>query len=246
VCTQCTKVGGLDGAGNPKGVIMLSRNLTPHLAHVRAEEAEDALQQREDREEVEAHLFALTLTDNGPDYIGQPSKLWSSCAEFQQDVHQTHHLTDHSASPPVGDILEGLTWLSVSQDSPLSSCIDPTSVSAPTPGPSARFSSQEHLQKKERSNCMTEALKVLDQIEKQIGACQPKPVGTPTCDSLREAKSTLNLLHPAMEKVTHKTPLIDACKVKISEQLVGLEARIAELNCNLLCSQENVFYISGE
>ena len=225
---------------------MLSRNLTPHLARVRAEEAENALRQREDREEVEARLFALTLTDNGPDRVGQPSKLWSSRAEFQQDVHQTHDLTDHSASPPVGDILEGLTRLSVSQGSPLSGRVDPTSVSAPTPGPSARFSSQEHLQKKERSNRTTKALKVLDQIEKQIGACQLKLVGTPTRDSLREAESTLNLLHPAMEKVTRKTPSIDARKVKISEQLVGLEARIAELNRNLPRSQENVFYISGE
>ena len=228
---------------------MPTRNLTAHLARVRAEEAEVTLRQKEDREEVEARLFALTLTDDGPDRGSQPSKLWSSRAEFQQDVHQTHNLTDHSSSPPVGDILEGLTRLSLSQDSPLSGRIDATGTSAPTPsppGPSASFSSQEHLQKKERNHRTTKALKVLDQIEMRIGACRSKLARTPTCDSLREAESTLNRLHPAMEKVTRKTPSIGTRKLKISEQLVGLEARIAELKHNLPRSQENVFYNSGE
>ena len=57
------------------------------LAWVQAEAVEIATR---DVDEVEAQLFTLTLTDDGPNCAGQPSILWTSHAEFQQEVYQTH------------------------------------------------------------------------------------------------------------------------------------------------------------
>jgi hypothetical protein len=84
--------------------MILSRHLSVHLARVQAEQEAIAAGERE---AIEARLVALTLTDDVP--IDQPSKLWTSRDEFQQDVSHTVHLPDHSATPPINDILEGVS-----------------------------------------------------------------------------------------------------------------------------------------
>jgi len=255
-CIQCTRVGGLDSSGNPKGVVIPSRNLAAHLARVRAEAVEIATR---DVDEAEARLFALTLTDDGPNRAGQPSKLWTSRAEFQQEVYQTHNLPDHP-SPPVNDILEGVSRLSLAQGVPLSDhpeAVHAASVAPPpaevvhtTPAPmppSVRLSSQERhrVQKKETNHRTTKALRILNQVEIEIGVCKVKLTGTPTHHALIEVETALGLLHPAVEKVKRRTPSIDSRKLQITEQLASLEARLAELKSTLPPSPEPIIYHSG-
>jgi hypothetical protein len=224
--------------------MMPSQNLAAHLAHVRAEEAEIATR---DIDEVDARLFALTMTDDGPDQRGQPSKLWTSRTAFQQGVHQTHNLPIHS-SLPVGDILEGVSRLSLAQGAPLPEATPAAPVPTPNTRPSAQPLSHEDRRalKKEKCHRTTKAMKVINQIETKIGACRSKLTGTPTPDELREVGSALSLLHSAVEKVTRKTPSINSRKLQMTEQLAGLEALVAELKLKLPPSQEPVLYNSSE
>ena len=100
---------------------MPSQHLPAHLAQVLAEQ--DEILEKE-KENIESWMVALALTDDGPDQTGQPSKLWMSHEEFQQAVSLNHCLPDHSASPPINDILESISQLSIS-----TSQVDHTNVS---------------------------------------------------------------------------------------------------------------------
>jgi hypothetical protein len=98
LCIQCSSKGGLDAAGQPNGISMPSHLLPAHLACVQAEQAEIEAQ---DINAAEAQMFALALTDDRPNPSSQPSKLWTSRAEFQQIPSHSHRLPDHSASLPI-------------------------------------------------------------------------------------------------------------------------------------------------
>ena len=268
-CIQCTQRGGLDASGKPKGVMIPSRHLSTHLARVQAEQ--EAITARE-IEAVEAELVALTLTDDGPVHASQPSKLWTSRNEFQQDVSHTVHLPNVSMSPPISDILEGVSRLSSPAQS--ASVINhPIRAAAPvasTHSHSAYGSSQpanpsnttahvastpishspahgsSHNQtRKMVTNCRTtKVLQILDQMDREISTCMIKLSGTPAINVLQEVESTLNILHPRLAKVTRKAPLIDVRKQRITELLINLEARVAELKY-VLNVKEPVSYNSG-
>jgi hypothetical protein len=111
-CIQCTWDGGLDASGQPKGTLIPSQRLAVHLTRVQAEHAEILA-----REAIEAQMVTLTFMDDGPDLAGQPSKLWTSREQFQQDVNHNDHLPDHSTSPPINNILEGVSRLSLAASS---------------------------------------------------------------------------------------------------------------------------------
>ena len=237
-CIQCTQQGGLDASDKPKGMMILSRHLSAHLARVQAEQEAIAAGERE---AVEARLVALTLTDDGP--MDQPSKLWASRDEFQQDVSHTIHLPDHSATPPINDILEGVSRLSLPR--PSTDHVGPsnaTSVPSALMPRSVPGSSHSHTRTNRRT---TKVLQVLDQMDMKIGVCVAKLSGTPTVSILREVESTLNLLHPGLAKVTRRAPSIDMRKRQIIEQLVSLEAVVAKWTC-ILDAKEPVPYNCGE
>ncbi|KIM75638.1 hypothetical protein PILCRDRAFT_13419 [Piloderma croceum F 1598] len=107
-CIQCTREGGQDASGQPKGMLIASQHLAAHLTRMWAEQVEILA-----RNTVEAQVVALMLMDSRPDLAGQPSKLWTSCEKFQQEVNHNHHLPDHSTSLPINDILEGISRLSI-------------------------------------------------------------------------------------------------------------------------------------
>jgi hypothetical protein len=207
-----------------------SQHLSAHLAHVQAEQAEI--------EAVAADMIALTLTDNGPNHTGQPSKLWTSREEFQQNVNQNHRLPDRSTTLPIADILEGVSRLSLSQAA-LSS-----STSAPIPAsPLAQGAS--HQTRWERNRHTTKILEVFDQMNLEITAGGAKLTGTPTLEVLREVESMLNLLHPAIDQVERKTPSIEARKRQILGQLASLETRVVEWRY-ILGLKEPISYNTGE
>jgi hypothetical protein len=274
-CIQCTREGGQDASGQPKGMLIASRRLAAHLTRVRAEEAEILA-----RNTVEAQVVALTLTDCGPDLAGQPSKLWTSREQFQQEVNHNHHLPDHSTSPPINDILEGVSRLSIavpSSNQPTYDMAppvvhDPTSppindisaaasqllpssiqsdhntalpiISALPDGASAQF--PLHLQnRREKNRRTTKSLQVFEQIALEAEACKAKLTGMPTVNVIHEVQSTLSLLHARLAQVTRRTPLIDVRKGQISDQLISMDARVAEWKYHLNLT-EPISYTSGK
>ena len=90
----------------------------------------------------------------------------------------------------------------------------------------------------------TKVLQILDQMDREISTCMIKLSGTPAINVLQEVESTLNILHPRLAKVTRKAPLIDVRKQHITELLINLEARVAELKY-VLNVKEPVSYNSG-
>ena len=243
ICAQCSRQGGFDASGKPKGVMMPSRHLPAHLARVRAEQ--DKILEKE-RENIESRMVALALTDDGPDQTGQPSKLWTSREEFQQAVSPNHRLPDHSASPPINDILESVSRLSISTPR-----VDHTNVStidsAPSATPaSALLRNHSHNQSRREKNRRTTAvLQVFDQVDLEIDACNAKLTQTPSVNVLNEVQSALDVLHPRVAQVTRKAPSIDVRKRQICEHLISLDARIAEWKY-LLKAKEPISYNSGK
>jgi hypothetical protein len=217
--------------------MIASRHLFTHLARVQAEQAALAANERE---AVEARLVALTLTDHVP--IDQPSKLWTSHNEFQEDV--SIHLPDHSVSLPINDILEAVSHLSLSQAGPSTKYLSPSdtiSTASTLMPPSLLIPSHNQTQTNRRT---TKVLQILDQMDVEIGICITKLSRTPIANTLREVKSTLDLLHPKLAKVTCRTPSIDLRKREITEQLMKLEALFTEWTC-ILNVEEPVLYNCG-
>jgi hypothetical protein len=154
------------------------------------------------------------------------------------------HLPDHSASPPINDILEAVSRLSLLPQAESStdhlSPSNGTSVASAPMHPSVPGSSQIRTNRH-----TTKVLQVLDQMDAEIGMCVAKLSGTPTVAMLQEVESTLNLLHPGLAKVTHRAPSIDMRKRQITEQLISLEALVAEWTY-ILNVKEPVPYNCGE
>ena len=71
-------------------MMIASRHLSAHLAHLQAKQEAAAASERE---AVKAQLVVLTLTDHVP--MDQPNKLWTPHDQFQQDINHTVHLPDH-------------------------------------------------------------------------------------------------------------------------------------------------------
>ena len=264
LCIQCASKGGLDATGHPNGIMMPSRLLPAHLARVQAEQAEI---EARDINSAEAQMFALALTDCGPDPSSQPSKLWTSRAEFQGSASHNHRLPDHSSSLPINDILEGVTRLSVSATMPSSQHLGnispthaafvrvpanlPDNINVPlstsdVPLTTAQPSANRQLQKRERNRRTANVLQVFDQIDLRLDACRVKVSETPTHDVLRELESALNDMHHAVDKVKRSTPTIDARKHQISQNLVSLDARIAQWKQVLPDLKDPIVYQSGE
>jgi hypothetical protein len=154
------------------------------------------------------------------------------------------HLPDHSASPPINDILEAVSRLSLLPQAESStdhlSQSNGTSVASAPMHPSVPGSSQIRTNRH-----TTKVLQVLDQMDAEIGTCVAKLSGTPTVAMLQEVESTLNLLHPGLAKVTCRAPSIDMRKRQITERLVSLEALVAE-RTYILNVKEPVPYNCGE
>ena len=160
--------------------------------------------------------------------MDQPNKLWTPRDQFRQDVNHTIHLPDHSISPPINDILEAVSRLSLSQVRSLANHLNPSNTTSTTSTPVLpSLPVPSHYQTCTNRHT-TKVLQILDQMDMEIAMCVTKLSGTPTINTLWEVKSLLNLLHPRLVKVTHRAPSIDMCKCEVTEWLVKLEALFTE------------------
>ena len=86
-CDSCVITGGCSPNGTPLGTLMPASQRVAHLRRVQSEatarrDAQLSLQTHEVKDHVSA-MFALTLSDEGPDLNPQSSRLWSSRNDLQ-------------------------------------------------------------------------------------------------------------------------------------------------------------------
>jgi hypothetical protein len=99
--SECVNKGGLDANGTPKGCAISARHLKVHLLRVKRAEADRIAAEHEQSARIDAagaQIFTAALLNDGPDLESQPSKLWTSRAEFQAER------ASHIMPPARGDV----------------------------------------------------------------------------------------------------------------------------------------------
>ncbi|KAF8591807.1 hypothetical protein K439DRAFT_1611075 [Ramaria rubella] len=226
-----------------------------HLASVHAQQVQTSLTQacvREDIDVVAADILALTLMDNGPDLLAQPSWLWMLRATFQQ--HRSPYIAIPSScdSPSVNDIVDTVGHLSFSKEAPSSKgdssnihCLTAHSLSPPLPSSTSTTGFSVSLPKKEHSRHTTKVLSHLTAIATCITLCQDKLQGLPSDKVLCDVEDEASRYRATMEAITRCTPHIDHCKTELSNKLDQIDAHIIELRCLMPASSlEPVCYDS--
>ena len=116
--------------------------------------------------------------------MDQPNKLWTPRDQFQQDVNHTIHLPDHSISPPINDILEAVSRLSLSQVGSSTNRLNPSDATSTTSTPMLpSLPVPSHYQTRTNRRT-TKVLQILDQMDVEIATCVTKLSGTPTINTL--------------------------------------------------------------
>ena len=134
---------------NACGVLMDPKLIPVHLKHIRdkhsrCKSSQSAVQTQaypsrsvdspgSETGNLAARLFALTLTDDGPDQNSTPSKLWESHGAHEGIAPGRHIVNGSPDHLSVSDVVESLSRL-VLRDTTPSSC-PPDHNMAPTPDP---------------------------------------------------------------------------------------------------------------
>lgn len=216
-CPACISESA-DGKWIPKSL------LNAHLARSKAQAIDqertardDAAHAQAELDSASARLLALTLTDNGPDVVNQPSRLWSSRAAFQESMRSNVQLPD-SEDFPVGDVVDAVKRLALTHNDVSQNATSPTSKGA-----------HRRISKQERNRHTTRALEVLDAIDRHILESRHALLDIPSNDVLRNEEVKVGRLRTGIEAVRRRTPEVDKRKDEISEDLNKLEARIVVL-----------------
>ena len=169
-----------------------------------------------------AHLFALTLTDDGPDPKNRANKLWESCVAYQ-DSGPGRCVVASAPNPlNVSDITESLGRLTL--ESP-----------APYPGPSegphlpVDNDSNTHLghnpTKKDTNRHSTKALELITNIENRCQKCFRLSLD-PSSSSLTTLREELVFLHGALDDIKHNTATVRLRKAEVVMALDRLEQEL--------------------
>ena len=205
---------------NSDGISMDSRLIPAHLNHVQEKSTISltAIQKSpydSHPDGLVGHLFALTLTDDGPDPKSSASKLWNSCTEYQESSPSSNIITGSLDPPPFSDITESLGHLSLSSPPPSSPLDNPPAVQIA----GCRISKKNHCQHSRQ------ALKLLSNIEACANWCFHLLLD-PSDSSVAEVTNELMRLCPALESITQKTDFINSHKKEVTTTLDKLELEV--------------------
>ena len=169
-----------------------------------------------------AHLFALTLTDDGPDPKNRANKLWESCVAYQ-DSGPGRCVVASAPNPlNVSDITESLGRLTL--ESP-----------APYPGPSegprlpVDNDSNTHLghnpTKKDTNRHSTKASELITNIENHCQKCFRLSLD-PSSSSLTTLRKELVFLRGALDDIKRNTATVRLRKAEVVMALNRLEQEL--------------------
>ena len=233
---------------NPSGKLISVAHKVAHLQRVQSrlgissEQRQQAVEtlareemerniSREAADSLGARVFALTLTDEGPDLSSQASKLWTSREDFQQNVNVPPP-TDVIA-PSLNDLAESFTRLAI--NSTPSHPIPPTDdIDGLPPSPPSHQSSKSSTSsgvprttsKREKDRRTVNAHSILANIESRMRVI-PIQIASPTSiSSLRKIRTELSTLKTALENITYHAS-------SVVERKKGLMVQVDQLFANI-------------
>jgi hypothetical protein len=212
-----------------------------HLSRVRQEGAEEeqrrSLQDRSDINDLSAHLFALTVTDNGPSDLNHPNKLWTSRAEFQASSQILHPSTP-AIYPSLDDITDSVQHLALLDD------LSQQDASASTTDCGPRNTRES---KRESHKASVDAHSTLNIITSKAATCKHSLSLPPSQERLQSAEAELRCLRLSLESVSRDVPTVTARKEAIRRTLDTLDGRLIELRYLVPRVDEGPFaYKSGQ
>ena len=182
-----------------------------------------------------ARLFALTVTDNGPDPGMLSSKLWDTHAEFQAASPNTSIIAGPVPMVLVSQITESLSRLKV--QSPASSteastlfppdipCANAHNSTHPPFLPPASIVGGRRMTKKDQNQCSVKALRLLANIDASIHRCFRLLLDN-SDDTTSNLSNELARLRKAVNDIVHNTDAITQRKKATSDALDRLELEL--------------------
>ncbi|KAI6013664.1 hypothetical protein BKA83DRAFT_19615, partial [Pisolithus microcarpus] len=212
-CEECIE-------GNANGVLMDARVMPTHLKRVQVERS-----RREDSslKDLTGHLFALTLTDDGPDPNATADKLWKSRAHYQKTGPSSDVIAGSLTTLQIPDIVDSLNRLR-SHDAQLAD--EPRTVPQSSPNPSISVVTGGRLPRKDRRRCIMKALEILSNIEARTQWCFRLLLDGSNEYIPSMVRRELDLLRHATEGVKHGHHSVDSYKKGVVTGLDKLEAEL--------------------
>ncbi|KIK20353.1 hypothetical protein PISMIDRAFT_105907, partial [Pisolithus microcarpus 441] len=229
---------------------MDSRLIPAHLKRVRAEYAakrtsvdsrppsspnrssDETGSSSDTADSIAGHLFALTLTDDGPDTQRTPSKLWSSRVEFQDAGLNNGVIANppSGGSVPFTDLTSSLSRLTLRSATPSDEILPPlTHPDAPSSLASsvtpALVVGGHRLSKRDGHRCTVKALQLLNNIESRIHRCS-RLLLKPSDGDYSSLRHEVTTLRQAMDNVTRVADSVRAKKRTLSTLLQELEVQV--------------------
>lgn len=178
-----------------------------------------------DTDNLAAHLFALALTDDGPDQNGTAS------------IVPGRHIVNGSPDPlPISDIADSLSRLTLRHPAPLN-------YHTPTPfppGQGERSDSVAHnahnmsacspqrptsITKKDTNRHSVKALELLSNVEKRCQRCF-RLLLDPSSASLAALQEELVVLRRALQGIKRNTAIVNSRKEEVAESLRKLDTEL--------------------
>ena len=198
---------------------MLTSNKIPHLARVRQEEAEEeqrrALQDQSEVDDLSAQLFALTVTDDGPNESSHTNKLWTSRAELQASFHPP----TPEVYPSLDDITDCLQRLAPFNE--------PSHIYDPPMRPNRAQIQRKSKREKHRATVVAHS--TLAAIASKAATCKQSLSLPPSQPLLQKVESELGCLRRALGKVSRDVPTVNVRKEEVRETLDKIDDQLIEL-----------------
>ena len=181
-----------------------------------------------------ARLFALTVTNDGPDPGMLSSKLWNTRAEFQAASPNTSIIDGPVPIVSISQITNSLSHLQIRSPAssteastpfpPYISCTAHNSPHPPTPPP-ASIVGGRGMTKKDRNQCSVKALRLLANIDASIHHCFRLLLDN-SDDITSNLSNEVARLRKAVNDITRNTDTITQCKKTASDALDRLELEL--------------------
>lgn len=202
-----------------------------------------------DFEQAEAQLLAMTLADTGPDPDRQPSKLFTSRAEFQAALP----LRENLSSVDLDDITDAIDRLT-SHHRPSSpegiagpSTRSPSRQARRVPAPYTRFLLERQQRESPEEQVITQQLSALRSISAEVarlvGRIESSISGSVAEDVL---KAEISKLVDAFKSINRQADVVQALKKEVGVALDNLGLRFTQWRLAMRGEEDYLFFDSGE
>ena len=227
-CEECVENGGMGSDGCPKGVQFTPAALAGHKAAVVLRKMQRASVQAEyEKQEsqcamdsIQEDIIGLVLSDSGPDPDNQLSKLWTSRAEFQEEVAVPSCVSE----PLVDELISSLGRMSLfpsSEDTGSPSTSDNHQLPPPNPKLFKKYDKREKNQRTVR------AKQVLESIRGEIRTLFDQLSTQPDFGLLQEVETKIGRMRSVMERTTRTTWSVVQARRETSTEI----QRLRKLTC---------------